>query len=264
MSNIKDTAEAIKGIVEAVPIYEDALQPAMKELSKGTLTIAKAVNVALAPVSLLVWGYEQIKGYLETSLPKKLENTPSENIQPPDPSIAVPTIEALRYTGQKEELREMFTTLIANSMDKKYDSSIHPSFVEIIKQLNSDEAKILKLLSHFSVIPIIDVQGILRENPTKFASTLKDFSLLPYEANCEFPENGPSYIGNLKRLGLIEVSYDFYANDVFSYNELVNHPTIIEEKRILEYGEYNIDIKKGGIKRTKFGGMFYNSCVQDK
>ncbi|WKA57149.1 hypothetical protein QWY16_11620 [Planococcus shenhongbingii] len=60
MSNIKDTADAIKGIVEAVPVYEDALQPAAQELSKGFVVLAKTVNMALAPLSGLVWGYERI------------------------------------------------------------------------------------------------------------------------------------------------------------------------------------------------------------
>ena len=38
-NKIKDAAEAVKGILEAVPIYQDALQPAAKELGKGLQTI---------------------------------------------------------------------------------------------------------------------------------------------------------------------------------------------------------------------------------
>jgi len=53
-SNVRDTAEAVKGIVEAVPIYQDLAQPAVHELGKGLQTAAKTVHIALAPVKVLV------------------------------------------------------------------------------------------------------------------------------------------------------------------------------------------------------------------
>jgi hypothetical protein len=53
-SKIRDTAEAVKGIVEAVPIYQDAVQPAAKEIGTALQTVAKSIHVVLAPVSALV------------------------------------------------------------------------------------------------------------------------------------------------------------------------------------------------------------------
>jgi hypothetical protein len=263
VSNVKDTAEAIKGIVEAVPVYEDALQPAMKELSKGTLTIAKAINVALAPVSLLVWGFDQIKGYLETSLAKKLENIPSENIQPPDPSIAVPTIEALRYTGQKEELREMFSNLLANAMDKKTASATHPSFVEIIKQINSDEAKIINLLDSSKAHPIVKVKFVNQEND-HFNELLKNFSLLPYQARCVHPQFGPSYLENIERLGLAEISYAHYVSLPNSYDSLIDHPVINKHRDYVASINKKFALDKGFFSRSNYGEKFYNTCIKER
>lgn len=55
-SKIRDAADAAKGLLEAAPIYEDALQPAAKQVGKALETVGKAVNVALAPIGALVWG----------------------------------------------------------------------------------------------------------------------------------------------------------------------------------------------------------------
>lgn len=63
-SNVRHTIEAVKGIVEAVPVYEDLAQPAAQELGRGLLTIAKTVNVLLAPLKVVVWGYEQFEDFL--------------------------------------------------------------------------------------------------------------------------------------------------------------------------------------------------------
>ena len=54
---VRDTAEAVKGIVEAVPVYEDLLQPAVRQVGKALETVAKCVHIALFPVATLVWSY---------------------------------------------------------------------------------------------------------------------------------------------------------------------------------------------------------------
>ena len=36
---VRDTIEAVTGLVKAVPVYEDALQPAAKELGKALGTV---------------------------------------------------------------------------------------------------------------------------------------------------------------------------------------------------------------------------------
>lgn len=264
MSEFKDAADAVKGIVEAVPVYEDLLQPATRELSKGMLTLAKTVNMALAPFTALVWGYEKISQYVAVSMAEKLKDVPEGNIITPDPAVAGPTIEGLRFSGQNESVRELFTNLLANSMDITTAPATHPSFVEIIKQLNSDEAKLLKLISDDSIYPIVDVRGIPRENTNQFASILKNFSLLPFAAGCAHPEYGPSYMVNLQRLGLIEIGYDFTCPNKEGYSEISSHPYLNTYKQKLEQANYDLEIKPGGIKRTEFGNLFYNMCVLDK
>jgi len=39
-SNIKDIIDTVRGLTEAVPVYQDAIQPAAKEIGKGLETVA--------------------------------------------------------------------------------------------------------------------------------------------------------------------------------------------------------------------------------
>src|SRR5687768_5912365 len=158
MTDAKDLAAAAKGIVEAVPVYQDAVQPAAKEIGKALQTVGKAVNVALAPLSVLVWGYERISDYVAKRVTEKLADTPADQIVSPSPLIAGPAMEALRFAGEEPDLREMYATLLASAMDRRTASRAHPAFVEIIKQLSATEGRILIALWRDGLgRPVVDV-----------------------------------------------------------------------------------------------------------
>lgn len=53
-NKVKETVEAVTGLVQAIPIYQDLAQPAVKQVGKALETIGKAINLALAPVGALV------------------------------------------------------------------------------------------------------------------------------------------------------------------------------------------------------------------
>jgi len=69
-------------------------------------------------------------------LTPKLKDIPVEKLVPPEPNIAVPSYEALRYSLDIEELREIYTNLLASSMNTDTKDYTHPASVEIIKQLS--------------------------------------------------------------------------------------------------------------------------------
>lgn len=50
-NKVKETIDAVTGLVKAVPVYEDLLQPVAKQLGKSLEKIGKAINAALFPVS---------------------------------------------------------------------------------------------------------------------------------------------------------------------------------------------------------------------
>jgi hypothetical protein len=143
---VKDTAEIVKGIVEHVPVYQDLVQPAAKELGTALQTVAKTVHIALAPVSALVWGYEQIKEWVQQTVTEKLKDVPPDEIVPPRVAVAGPTIEALRFAAEEPTMRELYANLLATSMSSKKQSKAHPAFVEIIRQLEVIDVHLLNFI----------------------------------------------------------------------------------------------------------------------
>ncbi len=110
----KDLLEVTQGVLKEIPVYQDLLQPTVKEVGNA---LCSAVKLALLPLKGLIWGYDKIEDYLMSSITKKLEKVPPEKIITPDPHVVGPAIEALKYTAQNPNLREMFSSLIASSMD---------------------------------------------------------------------------------------------------------------------------------------------------
>ena len=264
-NKIRDAADAIKGIVEAVPIYQDTVQLAAKEVGVALQTVAKTLHILLAPVSALVWGYDHLKDFVSTRVAEKLKDVPHERLIQPAPNVAGPALEALRYTGFEASLRELYANLLATSVDSKTARDAHPSFVEIIKQMSPDEALLMTALAQATALPIISV----RQERTKDRIgnwILRHFSLLPFQAQCKYPELGANYLTNLERMGLIELreNYRLRENDIDLYKPLKDHPVVqrlIEETRQQE--GMTEKISEDAALLTPFGDQFCTACIRD-
>lgn len=264
-NKIRDAADAVKGIVEAVPIYQDSVQPAAKEIGTALQTVAKTIHIVLAPVSALVWGYEQIKDFVSTKVAEKLKDVPPENIATPKPNVAGPALESLKYTGHEEMLRDMYANLLAASMDTRTASGAHPAFVEIIRQLTPDEARILRLFAQDRPFPLVTVRREYKvETPSERGGSdiLVHFSLLGWEAGCDFPQMTPTYINNLCRLGLAEVPAFLEYTKPGSYEPLEKHQEVESIKAIIEANEkWRSVVHRKGLQVTQLGKQFCAVCV---
>lgn len=261
---IKQAIDSATALTKAVPIYEDAVQPLAKETGKAFGTIGKAVNVALSPISLVVWGYDQISDFLESTVAEKLEKVPEDRISTPPPNVAGPAVEALKFTGHDKTLREMFANLIANSLDKQTVLEAHPSFVDIIKNITPDEGLILKLFSTHQNFPVVDIK--LRNNKKGyFEIPYKNFTQVGAHSNCEHKQLIGNYLDNLCRLGLLEIPEDRKINDAQKYAELLNDPIIKEILKDNENNnEFEVDFEEKLIETTGMGRQFINACIIDK
>lgn len=247
-------------LVNQLPIkevYNDLAHPVLSTVGK---TLQGATRVALAPVTALIWGYDKIASYLDVAIPEYFakKHIKKENITTPDLTIAVPTIEAMRYTSHKPELREMFTNLLGYSMNSEtFDE--HPAFVEIIKQVCSDECKMLNYLYVNDIQPMIKLQQEFGDRGGKIdVSTY--FSDICYSICCERPFKFPEYLDNLHRLGLVDVFYDEYlTNDKYyekirkNINFIKTKPTNVSDDEIVE--------KKSTYRLSEFGKKFCSVCI---
>lgn len=261
---ITDAAKAIAAVTENLPIYQDAIQPAAKEIGKSLQVVAQAVNAALMPVEGLVWGVERIRDFVREKVATKLEAVPPEDIQQPKPHIAVPAIDALRYTGAESELSELYANLLATSMDRVTVYQAHPAFVDIIKNMVPDEARIMRFLASNVSYPLINIK-LVDPNDSSFHITHRHISLLGLDAQCDHPTLTPSYLDNLERLGLIHIPALLrLANDEL-YKRIEEFPqtkSILETLREIE-GK-TVELEKIKLEVTDFGKQFMHACVLDK
>ena len=267
-NKIRDVVDAVAGVAKAVPVYQDVVQPAAQELGKALKTVAQTVHVALAPFSALVWGYDQIKDFVATKVADRLKHVPPENIVTPKPNVAGPALDALRYIGHEASLSDLFANLLAASMDKATASGAHPAFVEIIKQLTPDEAKLVGLFISPNLLPEVTVRRAYK-NPTEEksggADVLVHFSLLGIRAGVEFPNLTPTYLDNICRLGLAEIPpmYEYTAKG--TYDLLEGAPEVQNAKAEIEADpEWKVDIERSGLRVTELGRQFANICVLRK
>jgi hypothetical protein len=262
-SDIKAIAEAAKGILDAVPVYDDAVQPAAKEVGKALQTVGKAVNVALGPVAALVWGYDKIAAYLQETLARMLSKTPQSDIVTPPTSIAGPALEALRFVGDAPDLRTLYAKLLATAMDKQTAARSHPAFVETIKQLSPDEAKILSVLSDGVNRPVVSVMMTAPETPGERLMS-RHQSMLDNEAKVEHPVLVPAYLDNLCRLGLTEIPNGTSMAHLTAYDELESDPPLKQYCETLSSGSENtVRLDRGLVRLTDLGRQFVLACVLD-
>lgn len=211
--------KAFTGLVKAVPVYDDTLRPVAQETGKALGTVGRAVNAALAPLKGFVWGVERIEGFVQDRVASKLELVPPENIRSPDLAVAGPALELLRYTGHNEALSEMYANLLASSMGKETASQAHPGFVEVIRNLSSDEAKLLAYIHKEKAVPVVDIRREKRDNSGghrvhEIVGTYVD------DAGCEYQDLGAAYMVNLERLGLVALNHGAWLTAPDVYNRI--------------------------------------------
>ena len=265
---IKDMVDAVTGVAKAVPVYQDVVQPAAQEIGKALQTVAKTVHVALAPVSALVWGYEQVKDFVSTKVAERLKNVPPENLVTPKPNVAGPALEALRYTGHESSLSDLYANLLAAAMDSSTAQGAHPAFVEIIKQLTPDEAKLVGLFLYDMALPLINVRWEYKPNPegrTGGKTILVHYSHLGRIAGCEYPQMTPTYIDNLCRLGLAAIpTYGEYTTKGV-YDALENDPHVKATIASIEANpETKPVLEKKTLQVSELGRQFARICVLKK
>ncbi|MEN3331444.1 MAG: hypothetical protein V7641_809 [Blastocatellia bacterium] len=279
-NKIRDAADAVKGIVEAVPVYQDALQPAAKEIGAALQKVTKAIHVALAPISALVWGYEKIAEYLDKALTEKLKKVPPERIVMPSPSVAGPTIEALRFVAHEPTLRELYANLLATAMDADTAISAHPAFVEIIRQLTPHEARLISHMATSLFNPVLSGGISLLINEEEAVMEFRHYSLLDQEIGLEQEIQGwpigltLSYLDNLMRLGLAEILPAVEQGDISQskyplieerakavVTNIVSMQGAGGETKVSSLEIKDIRTSKELIRLTALGHQFHSVCM---
>lgn len=246
--------------IEQVPeLYDDALKPATQQSGKFLERIPRAINAALAPLDCWIREREHKVKQIEVLLEQKLNNVPPENIIAPEPYIAVPAIQAISYSMDSDELRELYANLLAKSMNKDTKGNVHPAFVEIIKQMSPNDAAYFKLLSSMDTRIVADIKGY-EPNEISYAYIRRHEN---YFSDTFTEETINISINNLRRLGLINVSGELggiYSLD--GYDEYVKK--FEKTYNVIKYPSYEkMEIVLKSLNFTDFGELFNTICIKE-
>ena len=251
----------LKEIVDMIPedtkkeIYQDGVKPAMVETGKTLSLVPRVVKNALAKVEMWCINREFMVKEFEQELQRKLESKNAENIVDADPSIFIPSAQAISYNWEKEDIKQLYLNLMASDMDITKKENVHPSFSEVIKQMDSNDVKIFTKIYSKIVIPLY----VLQKNEGKGTTPILDY-LLTSDFYVNISENKViKSLNNLERLKLIEIDDDQYYIDEKIYNPIESGKEIMKYKaKFLD----KLDITKGMIKKTEFGKDFFYVCCK--
>ncbi len=187
-------------------------------------------NVPLYPFKVANEKYKHKFELLKAELKEKENKIPSECLHDPSLAIVGPAFEALKYTIDEDKLREMYVNLLASSIDSRKDSIVHPSYVDIIRQMNSFDANLFKFLaSNHKNIPAINPNVGLKGTNKVFVDAMPEW-YIEWNDDIDVFQTSASLV-RLSKFGLIELLYDRTISDTNVYDELQSSPVL---NKILE------------------------------
>lgn len=250
------------GISEAIDAVKDT--ETVKETDKTTALVIRAVHAALSPLEIWVMQKEYNIEKTKAILADKLKNVPLQDIITPPTYVAIPALQAISYCMDNDELREMYAELLKTAMNIKTTENVHPTYVEIIKQMSPYDALVFRELVKVLVQPCI---GVSYRNKITGASypiadivaftDLEKYPVVPTQIALE----------NLDRLRLIEINRRAKYADTVPYANIKNSLKetvarfINENSDNLKTDEYEAVYDEYLIQIRGFGQFFARACL---
>lgn len=256
---VGEVIDQSSGVLEKA--YDDLAHPSVKSVGNTLSLVPRTVGVWLGKWEKWVINGEESIRRTGQAVQEKASKIPENKLTEPEAYVAIPAVQQLSYCYDSEELREMYANLLVSSMNVDTKNKVHPSFVDIIKQLTPDEAKLLRSIKgEVSYIPLVDLQVQLGPN-RGFVSILRNFTNQG-DGVCENPQNICAYIENLDRLKLVCILEDTHLTNKSLYEPLENAPYLLAHKRISLAEDQKFSIMQKAFYITSFGKSFIDTCIE--
>lgn len=239
-------------------VYDDIVAPSAKPIGTILSFIPRTIRLWLSNWEKWILNGERSMELTARAIKEKTANIPEEKLTEPEPYVAIPAIQQLSYSYDSEELRNMYANLLVSSMNIDTKPYVHPSFVDIIKQLTPDEAKLLKYLSHNPNQPLIDVKLTYPENG--YITQLHNFTNIG-EGICENADEIYAYLDNLERLKIIEIPLGIYIKNEEVYKPLEEHTKVKQLMSSPVPAECKMEIERHKFNLTAFGQNLIKICI---
>lgn len=257
---VKDLVGQSKGVLEKV--YDDIAHPTARSLGNTISLVPRTVGVWLGKWEKWVINGEESIRLTAEAVREKAAQIPEDKLTEPEPYVAVPAIQQLSCCFDSEALREMYANLLISSMNIDTKNAVHPSFVEIIKQLSPDEAKLLQVLPTSTMVysPLVDVRFNLSP-PKGHVTLIRNFTNIA-EGVCEAPNNICAYMDNLARLGIISILEDIHLMEAEKYLPIEKNANIQAYLNIVVENNESVKLHKKSFIVTPFGLNFMSVCLE--
>lgn len=229
------------------------------ELGKTALTITRTINNALLPLAAVNFAFEKARKYFaerfDQDIQEKAAHIPPEELIEPKASVAGPALQGLAFAHEEEGLKNLFLELLAGAMDKRKADVVHPAFVEIVKQLEAEEARHLQAILKTEILPIGTLVRRHKVNGSQI--TLRRHVLQMTNGGKPAIVDGlGAMVDNWTRLGLVTVSYTDTLTDERRYEWLSTRPELSAQPPETEESEFKIEWTRGIIFPTELGNRF--------
>lgn len=209
----------------------------------------------------------------KANIEAKVKNIPRDNLKEPELSIIGPAIESSKFYISEENIRELFSNLIAAAMDDSKTNKIHHSFVELIKQMSPKDAVLFKSLCNRDAIPAVRYKAVQANNlGMNFLSDVVINNSPLTIADTEIALN------NLERIGLlkIDIGTNYYTdkrhyNDFFSYEFIDKFTKRYEKNKHDDYSEtfylinlFGVDVlaRRNNVSTEKIYNLVKPACIE--
>jgi hypothetical protein len=253
-----------KALTPAAEGFGKEIAPLGQRAGQITNRVGALLIRALEP---LVYGLEKSADWIEKAVSERLKDVPQDKIVPPNPRIAVPALQALTYSLSDELIREMFANLLAADMNADTKKDAHPAFVELVKEMTPEDARILKLVQQSPRCAFTVRVG----SSSRFLTIGTEYSFQVDGLNDG--DIGRS-LNNLARLGLLERRDEFPAteeNDEFEKSlkpkyeymcKQMDSPEIKKHMGIGENATPEVLIRRNGLYLNPLGSSFVRVALK--
>ena len=227
-----------------------------KRLATGINEFFNFVKLC-TPIKLMYLKVEEARYIFEQDqryLKEKYEQISEENRIEPNPRIVLNAANEYSYCLKEEEIRKMFLNLIASDINKDKKDSVHPSFINIVKSLSTEDAKFLKKLNsaHMNAFPVDFVQSKVPISNSSI--TLKKVLILHTKETLILND---FILENLERLNLIKI----FDNQSLTGCTLYGKGFEYVKSNDLNRFKGTLNYKKGCLEITNLGKRFINVCL---
>lgn len=203
-----DVQDPVKTITDVAKTAKEVLPQTTTQTDGALATLVGWFNnVVLYPVKKANITYRYKLECFEDDLYRQAAQIPEYCQHEPNLMIAGPTLEALKYTYDEEKLREMYIKLLTSSMDSRKDAVVHPSYVQIIQQMNSFDAVLFKFLaSQPGNIKAINPNVGIKGTSQIYINAMPEW-YIAWNQTADVFQLSASLV-RLSKLGLVELLFD--------------------------------------------------------